>query len=338
VDESRLIRSLRHLDGLDDPDPAFLDRLYKDAVAEIGLGQTARPVAGRVAGASPRLRALRGGRRRWPLLLIAALVVTGTVGALAVGALRERAPTERADLLTQIDGAGRIVIAVRPDHPQFSVAGQVATGFDVDVAQELARRLAVTPNVVVEPADQMLSPTDTNGWDIALPSVASWTIPASRYVASRPYYYWPHLLVVPETSPARGIAQLGTGMVCAVTSDGGEAWLRGQYDGAPAADPGLTVVTRPSDDDCLAMLSSGDAVAVVTAELTGGDLQIRGGLRSIGGPEAEPRVVVLRTSDGERPDPSRLMTAIDQALDAMRRDGTLTRLAENRFGEDLTNP
>jgi ABC-type amino acid transport substrate-binding protein len=336
VDESRILRTLDRVDELGEPDPAFLDRLYDEAVAELGLDRTSGPVARRVAGGRPKLRVLPGTRRRWPLLAVAALVATGALGALAVGALRNRAPTEQADLLAQVRGAGRIAIAVRPDQPQFAIAGQVATGFDVDVGQELGRRLGVSPDVIVEPADTMLSGGDASGWQIALPSVASWTIPASGFVASQPYYRWPHFVIVPETSPTTSLSQLTAGAICAVSRDGGEAWLRGTYGGAAAPATRLTIVTRPSDDDCLALLASGGAVAAVTADLTTGDLQARGGLRAIGGPDPEPRVVVLRTGDAGRPDPSGLLAAIDKAIESMRQDGSLTRLSENRFGADLT--
>jgi ABC-type amino acid transport substrate-binding protein len=338
VDESRLRRTLDKVDQFGEPDPTFLEGLYDQAVAEIGFDHPAHPAARRVGGGRPRLRVRRDGRSRWPLLLVAALVAAAALGALAVGALRNRAPTEPPDLLAQINGAGKIVIAIRPDHPQFAMAGQVATGFDVDVGQELARRLGVSPDVVVEPAAAMLSGADTNGWQIALPSVASWTIPAPGFAASGPYYLWPHFVVVAEASPATTVSQLGAGAICAVTGDGGEAWLRGRYVGAAAPSARLSIVTRSSDDDCLAMLTSGGAVAAVTADLTSGDLQARGGLRAIGGPDPEPRVVVVRTGDAQRADTASLLAAIDQAIESMRRDGSLTRLSENRFGVDLTNP
>ena len=338
MDETRLLRSLDRVDDLGEPDPAFLGRLYDQALTELGFDDAGRPAAGRDGPGRPRLRPLRGARTRWPLVVIAALVGGGLLATLGVGALRNRQPDDHADLLTQVRGAGRITIAVRADHPQFAVGGEPAAGFDVDIARELARRLGVTPDVIVVNAGTMLSPLDTTPWSMALPSVPAWTIPGSGFVASGAYYAWPHLVVVQAGSPATATAQVGPGAVCAVSGDGGEAWLRGAYGGAPAAETGATIVTRPSDDECLAMIASGEAVAAVTADLTQGDLVARGGLRTLDGPTPEPRVVIVRAGSTGRADPSSLVASIDAALDAMRADGTLTRFSENGFGADLTNP
>jgi ABC-type amino acid transport substrate-binding protein len=246
--------------------------------------------------------------------------------------------TEQADLLARVHSAGLITIAVRPDQPQFTMAGQVAAGFDVDVGKEIARRIGIASNIYVVDAAAMLSPPISSSWDAALPSVPSWTIPSATFVSSSPYYYWPHLVVVPESSTATSVADLGSGSICVVARDAGEAWLRGDYDGLPAPTTRATAVSRSSDDECLAMLASGQAIAAVTANLTTGDVTTRGGLRTIESLTAEPRVIVIESGVAGRPDPASLLSAIEHALDAMRRDGTLARMSENRFGVDLTNP
>jgi ABC-type amino acid transport substrate-binding protein len=171
-----------------------------------------------------------------------------------------------------------------------------------------------------------------------LPSVPAWTIPASAFASSTPYYGWQHLVVVPDGSAMTTLAGVHGGIVCAVRGDAGEAWLRGTYGGAPAPATGATVVTAASDDACLAMVASGDAVAAVTADLTTGDVAARGGFRTIDGPAPEPRVIVAPATGTGSPDPSALIADVDAALEGMRADGTLARLSENRFGLDLTKP
>jgi cystine transport system substrate-binding protein len=339
MDESRVLRKLNRVDDLGEPDPTFLDRLYGDALAEIGLAGSTRPATHRLGPSRPRFRLLGGGKRtRWPLLLVAAVLVGSALAVLGVGALRDKAVTEQVDLLARVHSLGSITIAVRPDQPQFTVAGQVAAGFDVDVGNEIARRLGVSANIAVVEAGGMLSPPDSSRWDVALPSVPSWTITPAAFVSSSPYYYWPHLVVVPERSTATSVADLGSGSICVVARDAGEAWLRGDYNGLPAPTTRATAVSRSSDDECLAMLASGQAVAAVTANLTTGDVTTRGGLRTIESPTAEPRVIVIGSGVEGRPDPASLLTALENALDEMRRDGTLARMSENRFGVDLTNP
>ena len=78
---------------------------------------------------------------------------------------------------------------------------------------------------------------------------------------------------------------------------------------------------------------------MVTARLSHADLQVRAGIRVIGGPGPEPRPAILRRPEGGAPDPGSLLRSVDAALSEMRADGTLTRFSQNRFGgADVTTP
>lgn len=92
MDESRLLRTLRRVDDLGEAHPAFLDRLYEDAIVEIGLPGMARPIPRRVGRARPTFRLLRSKRTRWPLLLVAAFVGASVVAVLGVGGAPRPAP------------------------------------------------------------------------------------------------------------------------------------------------------------------------------------------------------------------------------------------------------
>jgi L-cystine transport system substrate-binding protein len=317
------------------PDPTFAVALRDELRHELGfdVAATARPVTRRLQPAT------RPGRGTGRLLLVAALVVAGSVGVAAVaGSFLERSTEQRTDLLTQIRDSGRIRIAVRPDHPQFGAPGQPAAGFDVDVARALADQLRVRGDVVILDSSTQLSGDDDDRWDVALPSVAAWDIDADRFLVSSAYYRWPHRLVVADGSTATDAGSLADEPVCAVTGDAGERWLRGDY-GDTTSPPIAQIVTMSSDDECLTALAAGDVAAVVTARLSDADLQVRSGIRVIGGPEPEPRSVVVRRGGEGAPDPTDLLDAIDEALAQMRRDGTLTRLSQSRFGgADLTAP
>jgi cystine transport system substrate-binding protein len=316
------------------PDPTFAVALRDELRYELGFvaAATARPV-------TRRLRpAVRPGAGR--LLLVAALIVASSVGVAAVaGRFLERTTEQRTDLLTQIRDSGRIRIAVRPDHPQFGAPGQPAAGFDVDVARVLAEQLGVRGDVVLVDGSTQLSGADDDLWDVALPSVAAWDIDTDQFLVSSAYYRWPHRLVVADSSTATDAGSLADEPVCAVAGDAGERWLLGDYGDATSPPITTQIVTRSSDDECLTALATGDVAAVVTARLSDADIQVRSGIRVIGGPEPEPRSVVVRRADEGAPDPTDLLDAIDDALAEMRRDGSLTRLSQSRFGgADLTAP
>lgn len=334
--DDRLRRWLEFAEQPLAPDAAFAAALREELRQELGFvpASTLLSITRRIGGAR-----VRGRHGPTQLLLAATLLVAGAVGLTAVaGSLLERSIEPQPDLLAEIRQTGRIRIAIRPDHPQFTAPGQPAAGFDADVARALADHLGVRGDIVVADASAMLSGHD-DLWDIALPSEAVWELDPSRFLVTMPYYRWPHRLAVPEASSATGPADLASEPICAVAGDGGEAWLRGAYGDARTAPVTVEIVTRPSDEACLAALDAGEVVAVVTARLSDADLQVRPGIKVVGGPEPEPRPVIIRRAQGESPEPTPLLAAIDYALDEMRRDGTLTRLSQNRFGgADLTTP
>jgi ABC-type amino acid transport substrate-binding protein len=335
----------RLLEGLEAPrrpDEAFAAALLTEIGRELGCESSSR------SGAQhPSVRAVRRRRRtgRWPvdLLLVAALVVSASVGlaTLLPGAIRDRlAPTpQRATLDAQVRAAGVLRVAIRPDYPQFQIGAEPLAGFDVDVASELGRRLALPIDLVYDTASTMLSAPGGAKWDIALPSVPTWSIDSGAFLATEPYYYWPHWLLVPTSSKAAGIADVAAGPICAVQGDAGGDWLRGVYGAAAASRITTLILTEPSDDACLAALAAGQAVAAVTAHLSEADLRERSNVRQIGSLEAEPRSVVLQRPAASGADPTGLLKAIDTALAAMHSDGTLKRMSESRFGgTDLTGP
>ena len=339
--DDRLRRALVGVEEPRRPDPDFAAALLEAIGAELGFESPTLSETSYRSVISRQARTIR--RRRWPLelLLVAALVVATSIGLVAAaGAIRERLSTVHppASLFAQLRASGRVRIAIRPDYPQYTVGGQPAAGFDADVARALGTRLGLATDLVIVDVATMLSSSGTRAWDIALPSTPVWSIDPSTFLASTPYYAWPHRLVVPAGSGATTLTDVGSGPICAVAGDAGESWLRGTYDGRQGSPIAARIVTRAADAECLAALASGQAIAAVTAHLSDADLAVRSDIRVIGGPAPEARAVILsRAPSGT--DPTDLLRAIDDALAAMRADGTLARLSQSRFGgADLTAP
>ena len=323
------------------PDSAFAAALLAELGDELGfVGSPRIGDAGRTRWPNHR-RGTTAGRRRFGLLLVAAVVV-GAAGGLvaAAGAIRERLDQRMSpSLLSDIHRSGHVRIAIRPDHPQFMLGGQTATGFDADVAVEIARRLGVTADIVIEDATTMTQAGHEATWDIALPSVPTWTIDPSRFLLTAPYYRWPHLLIVRSGSAATTVSDVAAGPICAVEGDSGEAWLTGEYGGTTSAPITTRVVLRPTDADCLAALGSGESIASVTAHLSAADVGALANLRVVGGPAAEPRAAIIDRQHVSNDDAAELLRAVNEAIAGMRADGTLTDRSRARFGgQDLTAP
>ena len=257
------------------------------------------------------------------------LLLVALLAALAVGApllLRLATPDLRSSVLER----GVLTVAVRADHPQAVIESEGLTGFDLDVAQELALRLGVRAEIVTVTRDELAAGAGDGAWDLALGSIPADAVDPARVAAGPPYYAWPRYLLVPSGSPVAGPDELAGSVVCAVTGDPGADWAASAIPGAAA-----TLITRPTDDDCLPELTAGTAAAVVTSTLGPADLAVRSQVRSIGGPPHEVRVVAAHRADR----PESLLDDVERLLLDMARDGTLASLSERRFGGfDLSTP
>jgi ABC-type amino acid transport substrate-binding protein len=247
-----------------------------------------------------------------------------------------------ADLLTRIRTAGAIRVAIRPDHPQTRIPGGTFAGFDLDVAEQLAARVALSDDVVVTNATDMLG-APASAWDIALPSEALGDDATSKFAVGTPYYFWADDVIAPASSTATGVSDLDGRTICVIAGSVGQRWLAGEPLGAgqemrsnPPARPDVRVET--DDAACLADIAAGRADAMVGANLSDADLALRPSVRRVG---KTPAVVESRGFIAARsgPDPTALVNTLNAAIDSLRTDGTLRRLSSNRFGgQDLSVP
>ena len=326
---------IRRLDVPASPDPAF--------VSATATSLRPRVRAARVEDMTHLGRLRRdlrlglAGRTAWPRPPVAALVFGLLLLAAFAAALAAGALDGRHDLLQDVRGAGTIRVAVRPDRPQVSAPGAPRSGFDVDIATELGRRLGLRVDLVFIPVDQMINRRDE--WDIALPSSM---LEPEDLAASAAYYDWPIRLIVAGNSPATTTGDLSGSVICVVTGSGGEAWLdEGAAGSTPIPaniPPSPRLVHRvAADEDCAAQVSDGSSDAFITAGWSDADLAARPELRAVDGPVVTEARGVIAPRDGR--DPAGLMSEIDRVIAAMQSDGTIADLSRSRFGGlDLSLP
>ena len=334
MDDERLRARLRQLPASMEPRPEFADELHDELAARLGF--VTAPAAG--VGSEHVGQRPRGSRGAWLLIAATMATVLTLAGGVVAGALFvDRLPTPPS-LLDEVRAREALRVAVRPDGPQVRSPGGALGGFDMSVARALGRELGFHVEFVVLPVDEMLA-EGGSAWDVAMPSAAE-PPTDERFVSTEPYYAWPVYVLVSTSSSAARVDDLDGRSVCAVTGSPGAAWLEddiAQSSALVAAPDTITLVTGPDDDACLARLADGDADAMVTAAWTRADIASRSGYRVLQETEVayEPRAIVAR-ADG--PDPTELLVALDDAIRALRADGTLTDLARQHFGgEDLSD-
>jgi polar amino acid transport system substrate-binding protein len=268
---------------------------------------------------------------------VTAGLVVAVVGIVLIRSGAFETAAKPSTLLADVQARGVIRIAVRPDRPQVTAPGGARSGFDVDVATEIGRRLGLRVELDFIPADEILA--GRGEWDIALPSSA---IEPGAFATTTAYYDWPVRLIVPAGSAAAGPGDLSGSTICVVTGSSGEIWLDGRFRGTSvtpvAIPPTPSAIHRlVTDEACAADMDAGASGALITAGWSDADLAARPALKRLGEPIFTEERPVIAVS-GQR-DPASLMAEIDRILAAMRSDGTLPNFSRSRFGGlDLSQP
>ena len=289
------------------------------------------------------------------LLLLFIIVVVLSVLPLQV----TPAPATPDDKLAGIMARGKLVIASQTAYPPWSdyraggnrtlqtrcapgelTAGEL-TGFDVDVAVELARRLGVEPCFVTPPRTQVFSGSWADAWDIGLGSI---TITSDRMKVlyfTQPYKTTPSRFFVLRSSTAITRPEDLSGKRIGVCA----GCIQEQYLQGVLKIPGqnidyvvknATIVAYNSDTLAFPDVAAGKLDAALVNEGIG-LAAIRNGTPVI--PLEKPAyyapVAAVIDKKSAR-DPVPFVRKVNAIIEDMHRDGTLTRLIKPYYPNDLT--
>jgi polar amino acid transport system substrate-binding protein len=248
------------------------------------------------------------------------------------------------DLLATICEAGVIKISTDPNYaPQsFLKPDGSYEGFDIDVANAIGEGLGVDVQFETPEWEAITAGTWSGRWDI---SVGSMTITEDRKTVldfSTPYYYTPAQMASNDDA-IQAVADFAGKTVCAGESTTYVDWLEGSLtlvDAPEAADPpaDVTVTTLPTDANCAEAWQAGrDEFQGWISSSTTVQAAIDEGIEmhTVGEPVFyEPLAVAL---DKGGPAHEQLLAAINDILNKMHEDGSLTALSEKWYdGQDLT--
>lgn len=253
--------------------------------------------------------------KRSPMLLLALLL--GVQGAAS------------ADL-ADVTKRGELRVVMSGEYPPFSqpaANGQGLEGFDVDVANEIGKRLGVKTKITKAEFSSIIAGLQGGQFDVA---VASQSKTPERQKAidflSRPYYYDGFQLFVPKDSAATSLNTLGGKSVAVALGTVFEKFLRDRKYS--------NVATYSGEQEIFQALGTGRAAGMITTRTVGS-------VAAKNGQPIKPAGNVLQqdnpyiTLGKNQP---RLRAAVDKALNAMRADGTLARISVKWLGSDITIP
>src|SRR5262249_16522107 len=138
-------------------------------------------------------------------------------------------------------------------------------GFDIDVGNEIAKRLGVKAKFLAEDWDVITAGGWANRWDVSIGS-RTITKPREQGLAfTSPNYYTPAQMAGTNKAGPTSIDQLAGKTVCVGVSTTYEDWLKGTLQSeslGPVATPpaNVTVKTLPSDNNCPEAMTAGQNV------------------------------------------------------------------------------
>ena len=271
------------------------------------------------------------------------IVALAAVGAIVLGGCNLVGSGQ--DLLDTIKQRGVMKVSTDPAYPPQSEQLPDGTfqGFDIDVANEIGRRLGVTVQFETPNFDLVQAGSWAGRWDV---SVGSITVTESRkenLAFTQPYYYPPAQLAAVTDSGITTIDGFADKTICVGAETTYLFWLQGTLalgDGSGSAPlpSGVKATTFDTDTQCADSVKSGrrDFEGWLTASETLVAAIAEGApFTPVGDPVFyEPLAVAV---DKMGPPHEKLAAELERIVAEMHADGTLTRLSQKWYeGRDLT--
>ncbi len=234
------------------------------------------------------------------------------------------------DLLEQVKEKGKLTIAMEGTWAPWTYHDESneLVGFDVEVGRTIAEHIGVEAEFVEGEWDGLFAGMDSKRYDLVINGVDVTDERSEKYDFSDPYAYIRTALVVrSDNEDVTGFEDL-KGKTTSNSIGSTYMELAEQY--------GATVEGVDSLGETMQMVESGRVDATLNAEVSVLDYLNQH-------PEAELKIVAYTDEANLVAIPMRkgdetasLREAVNEAIAAMREDGTLTELSMKYFGSDIT--
>lgn len=233
----------------------------------------------------------------------------------------------QAERLDDIKAAGELSCANSGSFPPFSFVDESNTvvGFDVDICTEIASRLGVKANVISTAWDGIIAGLVTGKFDTIIGSIGVTEERAQAIDFSDTYYRSGLGVFVTEGSEIASLDDLQGKTVAATLGELGEQWAQDRG--------GWTVRTYKSLPEMLIEVEAGRVDAVIADDipvlvaLKDGKTKVK----QLELTEMPQFKIAVATQKGN----PELIKAINEAIAAMRADGTYLKISEKWIGADI---
>ncbi len=243
---------------------------------------------------------------------------------LTLAALTLLATTAQARTWDEIKQSGTIKIATEGAFPPFNILeGKKLTGFEVELAENLAKELGLKVQWVTQPFDNLLIGLQQNRYDFVIASHGITPQRAKAVDFSNPHYCTGGAIVSKPGGPMTAADLAGKSVAVQV----GTTYLENVRKVPGVGD----VKTFPKDTDAQAALMAGRVDAWVGDKFTGLDL-----VKAQKGKVKEGALLFKeRIAMAVKKGNSSLLKELNSALDKSLNNGSYAKISNTYFGEDV---
>jgi len=234
--------------------------------------------------------------------------------------------TKGKNLLTQVKDSGELKIGTEGTYAPFTFhdkSGKL-TGFDVDIANEVAKRLGVKPKYFETQWDAIFAGLDSKRFDMIANEVGIKPDREKKYYFSQPYITSSAALVIKSDDKKVKDFEDIKGLTAAQS-------LTSNY-GDIAKKYGAKLLGVEGFSQAIQLIETGRGDVTVNDKLS-----IQNYLNETGDTKVKIAALENDASDSGlmfRKEDDSLVKAVDKALDEMKKDGTYDQIVEKWFGKD----
>lgn len=238
-----------------------------------------------------------------------------------------------SDLMNRISSGGTINVGTEGTYPPFTYHNEKGdlTGYDVEVTRAIADKLGVKVEFKETQWDAMLAGLDSKRFDMVANQVSLTTPERKAKYDKADAYSWSGAVVLAKKSDSRFNAWesvKGLKSAQSLSSNYGELAEKYQAEVVPV-DGMAQAIELVKQGRADFTMNDNLAVLDYLKKFPDSDLEIK---LTAPAEEKTGSGLVLRKGDDA------VVAKLNEAMQALKADGTLTRLSEEFFGEDISQP
>ena len=256
---------------------------------------------------------------------------SNNTAASTAGTAASRAASAGGDLLSTIQNRGTLIVALESAWQPWSFhdADDTLVGYDVEVSRAIAEKLGVEPEYVESDWDSLFAGMDAGRYDMVCNGVEVTEERSKTYDFTTPYGYIHTALAVKKDNDSITSFEDLDGKTTANSLASTYMELAESY--------GATVQGIDTLEETIQLLTAGRIDATLNADVSFYDyLNVH--------PDADFKLVAFTEEASHVAIPLRkgdetatLLEAINNAIEELRADGTLSELGEKYFGQDISS-